>query len=363
MKIAFYISDMDKGGAQRVVLTLMESLLKEGYEILLITTRVGSREYELPEGIQRKLCEIPPERMVKADVISRINNFRLRIRLLRKVLKEERPDSTVAFMGKTNVMLLLASRRIHGRYYVSVRATPSEEYKSPVMRYLARTLFAKADGVILQTKQAADFFPQRIQKKVSILPNPLNTQFLGAPYEGERSASIVAVGRIDDNKNHRMIMHAFEEAVGRHPELSNYELVIYGDGELRETLMREAEQMSVRIRFPGQVPDVQDRIKDASLYVLSSDTEGMPNALLEAMALGLPCISTDCPCGGPATVIQNGVNGILVPVRDEETLSREMSDLLLHPDRAEALGKEALHIRESNAPDRVAEEWRRVIAE
>lgn len=362
MKIAFYISDMDKGGAQRVVITLMESLLKDGDEVLLITTRKGQREYAVPEGIRRVFVEVPDDRIGKSDILSRIGNFRMRVSLLRKVLKEEKPDSTVAFIGKMNMMLLLASRGLPGKYFVSVRATPSEEYYTPLLKFIARTLFKRADAVILQTYPSMSFFPKGIRKKAVVLPNPLNTQFICPIYEGERTKRIVAVGRVDGNKNHRLIMEAYEKMLERHPELSDYELMVFGDGELRETLVKEAEKAELgKISFPGLITDVAGTIKDASLYILSSDTEGMPNALMEAMALGLPVISTDCPCGGPNALIEDGVNGRLVPVRDAEKMSIAMAEVLSDPEKAKEMGRKAAEIQVTCAPDTVAQKWRDVI--
>ncbi len=362
MKIAFYISDMDKGGAQRVVVNLMKDFLRRGDEVLLITTRKGKREYELPEGIQRVYTEVPDKRLGREDLLGRIGNFFLRIHLIRKALKKGKPDSTVSFMGKTNLMLLLASRFLPGKFFVSVRATPSEEYNTKLLAFMAQTCFCMADGVILQTEPSISYFNKRIQKKVSVLPNPLNTQFLRPVYEGEREKEIVAVGRIDENKNHRMIVEAYKRMLSMHPELKEYRLVIYGDGELRSTLIKENEGLKEgSISFPGLITDVPAAIEKASLYILSSDTEGMPNSLMEAMALGLPVISTDCPCGGPATLIKDGENGRLVPVRDTERLSEVMALVLSSEDAGKAMGLKASEIQKTCDPAVVTAMWREVL--
>ena len=168
--------------------------------------------------------------------------------------------------------------------------------------------------------------------------------------------SIVAVGRVDANKNHEMIIRAFAGLAEKYPD---YRLVIYGEGDLRPSLLRMAEKMGLkdRVRLPGSISDVASAIYKASFFVLSSYSEGMPNTLIEAMALGIPSISTDCPCGGPAELIEDGVNGYLIEPGDWEKLQDILQKLVDDPRLAQKVGENAAKIQETLNPDRMNKMW------
>ena len=253
-------------------------------------------------------------------------------------------------------MAILANLFSKTRVIVSVVAEPTEEYPNALMRFLAKTLFYLADGIVMQTKDAVAFFQPSLQKKCVILKNSVNPAFLRPRYEGKRGQDIVAVGRMDANKNQAMAIRAFAKIAGEFPESR---LILYGDGPLKEQLKALADGLGVgdRVLLPGTVNDVADRIEKARIFLLTSFTEGMPNTLLEAMSLGLACISTDCPCGGPKDVIQDGVNGCLVGVDDPEGLSFRLRELLSDPKKAERMGREAARLQESYRPERVNREW------
>ncbi len=200
-------------------------------------------------------------------------------------------------------MALFTARGLGIPVVVSVRAVPALEYDSAKTRIPAFLLFGSAAGVILQTEEAKAFFPRKIRKRSVILPNPINPAFLRPRYEGEREKTVVCVGRIDKNKNQELLLRAFARCLDRHPE---YVLHFYGAGE-EEQLKHLAKDLGAEKNtvFHGSVSDIPERIEKAGIFVLPSKTEGMPNALIEAMSLGLACISTDCPCGGPRELIRD----------------------------------------------------------
>ncbi|MDE5824594.1 MAG: glycosyltransferase, partial [Lachnospiraceae bacterium] len=198
--------------------------------------------------------------------------------------------------------------------------------------------------------------PKSVRKKSVILSNPLNPQFLNRKISAEREDLIVTAGRLDENKNHAMLIHAFAKIADEYPTVN---LVIYGEGVLRaalETLAAE-KGLSDRIAFPGNVSDVADCICKARIFALTSNTEGMPNSIMEAMALGIPVISTDCPCGGPAALIENEVSGLLVPVGDAFALADAFRRILEDKDFEQKLRENACKITERLAPDKVNKEW------
>ena len=211
------------------------------------------------------------------------------------------------------------------------------------------------------------------------MPNPLNPAFLIPPYEGKREKRAVAVGRLDGNKNQSMMIRAFagvladaakdskEKKHSRHnagigqfiPDFDGWTLHIYGDGPDREKLEGEIHSLGMdgRIFLEGAVSNVAEAISRASIFLLTSDTEGLPNSLLEAMSLGLAPISTDCPVGGPRMVIRSGENGLLIPVGGIETLKSDLKRLMADPEYSAAMGKRAEGVREVYAPDKALPQW------
>ena len=157
-----------------------------------------------------------------------------------------------------------------------------------------------------------------------------------------------------------MLIKAFEQVVKKYPQKT---LVIYGDGPYKEETLQLVNKLKLneKVYLPGDVLDVAKKIKDAAIFALPSDTEGMPNALMEAMALELPCVATDCPCGGPKTLIQDGVNGFLCDVNDVDTMADRIIKLIEHPELAKQIGEKAGEIRKTCCIEQISARWREYI--
>lgn len=356
--IAFYCSSLTKGGAERVFANLAEYFTEKGYTVYMVTQYKQEDEYCLKPGITRILSDITPGE----EKNGRIGNFFARFFKLRNIFKKIKPDIVFSCNGKNNFMAECAGMGLYCRTVVSVVADPKMEYPTKLMRLLAKVLFRFADGIVFQTREAMDFFPKAVRKKGVILPNSLNPQFIRERFEGEREKEIVAVGRLDDNKNHAMLLQAF---AGIKEEFPDYRIVIYGEGEDRPKLEKLIVEYGLtgRVSLPGRTDKIEEKIYKSSLFVMTSDTEGMPNALIEAMSLGLCVISTDCPCGGPRELITPGKNGYLVSVRDVGALQKQLRFCLSHPDEMEEMGKVAALIQESMAPDVVNRKWEEYFGE
>lgn len=355
-KIIFYISSLGKGGAERVVVNLANAFRDAGYEVKIVTTFRQESEYDEPEDVKRYVLE-DLNRVVNG---SRIKYFLDRCKNIRKIWKAERPDVIVSFLGKTNMMALLTTIGLRIPVFVSVRSDPNREYASKMMRIVSKTIFRKAKGIIVQTEDAKAYFPKSMQKKVRILPNSLDVRFIRPRYEGVREQEIVTVGRLDANKNHQMMFHAFARIHEEYPELK---LVIYGGGfeesDTTPMLMELAKELGIedKVEFKGRRNDIPDCIYKSKIFALMSIYEGMPNALLEAMSLGLAVVSTDCPCGGPRTVIRHGENGLLVPVNDVDAMEQAFRQILEKPELEEMLGRNAEKLGEELAPEKVNRMW------
>lgn len=351
-KIALFISSLQKGGSERVMVNLAEHLEKRGYEVLLVTQYKQDVEYEISKTIRRVYSE-PAQEDLQGG---RIHNFSQRFKTLRNIWKENKPDVILAFLGKNNLMAIATSRFLPSKVVVSVRGEPTMEYEGKFMQYIAKVVFRFADGIIMQTNDAKNFLPVATHKKVQILPNPLNEAFLNQRYQGEREQQIVAVGRLDENKNHLMLLQAFEMIEKEFPDM---QLIIYGEGRSRDVLEQYVKEKNLvdKIKLPGNIQNVAEHIKKAKIFALTSNTEGMPNSVMEAMALGLPVVSTDCPCGGPAMLIQDGINGMLVPVGDVEALAGAFRKILSDDTYAKSLGERAYRIVEELHPVSVNKKW------
>lgn len=353
-RIALFISSLQKGGSERVMVNLAEYFYQQKYEVILITQYKKENEYHISPEIRRVYSE-PTEEKLDGG---RIHNFIVRFCELRDIWKSYKPDIILSFLGKNNMMAILTSAFLPTRVVVSVRGEPTMEYEGKMQQLLAKLLFRYADGVILQTKLAKKFFPKAVQKKAVVMPNPLNASFLDEQHLqcSEKEDIIVTAGRLDENKNQAMLIHAFDKIASQFP---NVKVIIYGEGESRKELEKLIAQKGLeeRVLMPGNISDVAAHICKAKIFVLTSNTEGMPNSIMEAMSLGIPVISTDCPCGGPATLIQNGENGMLVPVGDAYALADAMREVLTNDELAKKLGSNAAKIRQQLAPQKVNRQW------
>lgn len=245
--VAFYIGSLKKGGAERVFVNLATYFLEQGCNVTMVTQYKKENEYELPAGIRRVISDLTPE-----EEGGRIANLFRRYRKLRRIFREIRADVVLSTIGKNNFMALLANVFLPTKVVVSVVAEPTEEYPTKGMRLLAKTLFYAADGIVMQTADAVRFFQPSLQKKCVILKNSLNPAFVRPRYEDDRPQDIVAVGRMDENKNQRMAIRAFCKIAERFPDAR---LILYGDGPLRRELTEEVRSldMSERILLPGRI--------------------------------------------------------------------------------------------------------------
>lgn len=360
MNIAIMIGSMNRGGTERVIANLSNYLVRCGDTVSIVSLHVEKDEYELNPAVGRYVWDLTEEE-TKGGVIGRISNYKARKNKLGNIIRKINPDLVLSFIGKNNIMALLTAGRMGIPVAVAVRGEPTEEYYNTWMRILSKTLFAKAQSVILQTGGQLAYFPKKIRNKAVILKNPLNEKFMTQPVPlDERDPLIVAVGRIDANKNHKMIIDAFSNISDEFPE---YRLKIFGEGELKETLTEYVKTLGKadKIELPGRITDVADAIKKARVFVLTSNTEGSPNTLIEAMCLSICCISTDCPSGGPGELITPGENGLLIPVGDTAKMQDVLQNLLNNLHEINRISQKALATRDIFKPEIVLEQWRDVL--
>ncbi len=354
LKIAICIPSLGSGGAERVTSILANKLVEHGYDVNIVM-------------LTRMLCVYPLSDKVKTQSLDCdgdanmpfVKRFAARLKKIRGAIKNLSPDVVISFMSETNIDVCLALLGINIPVIVSERNDPAVDPRSKVKQFMRKIAYLKPRGFVFQTPDAKSYFSKRIQKKSRIILNPLSGT-LPQTHEGEREKRIVAVGRLNKQKNFPMLIDAFSGFVGTHPE---YVLEIYGEGLLEEKIKSYicSKNLDGKVLLKGFCRDVHERTNSAQMFVMSSDFEGMPNALLEAMAQGLPCISTDCPCGGPRMLIEHNENGLLVPVNDGEKMLEAMSYMAENPEEAKRMAQNAIRIRERTDVNAITEQWLEMI--
>lgn len=360
-KIAFHLNSLQQGGAERVVSNLANRFAKEGYEVVIATEWYGTDEFALDQKVRRVHVGLTGE----DESRSRISKMLRRIWYLRRFMKKEKPDVIVAFTRGVLYRALAAGIGTGIPVVISVRTDPVGHYDKKADKLRIPLLFPHAAGCVFQTEGAKAFFAPYLQENSRIILNPLNPKYVGVPEPAVRTKDVVQSGRLVDFKNQPMLIRAFLKVHEKHPD---YTLKIYGpdskDGtkEILESIIHENHAEDF-VKLMGGSNTLEKDLADAALYAFSSDWEGLPNALMEAMALGLPVVSTDCPCGGPKTLIEDGVNGLLVPIMDEKAMTDGILRLIEDRELAERLGREARKISERANEDAVFEQWQTYLQE
>ena len=374
MKIVFFISGMGGiGGAQRVVSNLYHYFKSHGHSVKIITTNnsnYNGNSYSINNDDIKQLHFIvnPP---ITLSLFERIKQKLSRIfvrdkkfvehyyfnlkksKELISYLKTEPADVIFSFMDYQNIIVGMAAKKINAKIIMAERSYPDRYSKT--FTNLRNRCYNKADYCVFQTKEQMAFFPQTIQRKSVVIYNPIKDE-LPEVYHDVRKKVIVTYCRLQKQKNIPLLIKAFSKVANKYNE---YRLEIYGYGELQDELQSLIDDLNLtgKVSLLPFDPDIHNKIVGYSMFVMTSDYEGMPNSLIEAMAIGLPVISTDCDGGGAKAVIENGVNGILVPKGDVNAVAAAMEELIEHPEKAEFLSKNAVKIREQLAVEKIAAEW------
>ena len=377
MKCLFYIYSLNKGGAERVLLTLADRFrLEPDMEVVILTDTRDEREYDCPDSLRRiilseYMAEGPAGGLTALRrLLYRIPRYGRQLALM-DVFKKEQPDRIIAFMIPGAVRAIKASRMIRKRdssraeanipVVSCVRYDPYEAYGQPKARRKLLSVLKHSYRIVCQTEDQKSFFEGEAEEKCRVIFNPISDSFCVEPYKGIRKKMVVSTGRLVDFKRFEDLISAFMRIADKYPD---YKLTIYGEGPYRKTLEEHIDELEKtypdvksRVFLPGDRSNVADAIKDASVYVLSSLGEGMPNSLMEAMALGLPVVATDCSGGGPASLITDGVNGRLVPVGDIDKMASVIDELLSDEDIRNSLGREAAKLQTICSLEAITGQW------
>ncbi len=389
-EIVFIIKVMLGGGAERVISLLSRAAADSGNSVTVILTHQSKKDAVLHNGMEgigivslpdeientNALVIIPKLIMLWARLLGKLGlkeksavlkyksrNYPL-FKALRQYFNAHPNCSAVAFLYDSIFLSLLAKRKTN-RLIISERGDPAQSLGSMTTMAFIKNEFLKADGFVFQSPDVQKWYEEHTPVTGKVIFNPIKPD-LPEPFEGERKKRIVNFCRISSQKNLIVLVDAFAEF---HKEFPDYKLDIIGDpvGNDAEGYI---EKVNAHINASGldefihvlpSRKDIHEAIRDYAMFVSSSDFEGMSNSMLEAMAIGLPCVCTDCPAGGARAVIKNGENGLLTPVGDAHALYLAMKKVAENPELAKKLSANSVKIKENQSVKKITEEWMKLI--
>ena len=397
-EVMFVLPVMHGGGAERVAAQIMNKLNERGYDTRFILTSAKKNEVvrsdlnektELiilteemkTETVGQKIAHLParaystifgklyekqgkyvPASIGKATIEWQ---YHREIAWLRKYMQDN-PDMTViVFLQPSIPMVLLAAQGLPNKVIISERADPNRLMKKRYGKPFIEKYYTRADAAVFQTEDAKSVYPEAISKKGTVIFNPLKDN-LPQPYHGERNKNITTFCRISNQKNLPLLVEALSKVHSKHPD---YTLRIIGDApneegrEVLQAIDQQLDKLNLKesVKLEPFMKNVHEAVIKDCMYVNSSDYEGISNAMLEAMAIGMPVVCTDCPIGGAKATITDGENGLLVPIQNAEALASAMNRMIEDNELADKLSHNASQIREELSLDKITEKWMQLL--
>ena len=337
---------LSSGGAERV-LSILSDRFVEHYDEVVYLTWIDIPDFYTINKAVKRVC-------VERECGSK-NLFRKAL-WFRQFVKQEKPNVVLSFLAPFNILICFALTGIRTKLIVAERNDPRNVCNGRLTSKLRKMAYSMADGILEQTENNKKYFHGKLYKKTDVIYNPIimDDEFVGKALACNKKKKIVSVARLTEQKNQKMLLLAFKAFLLTHP---GYKLIIFGEGPYRSQLEKIVLDLGLNesVELPGAVKDVWNKIVDAECFVLSSWFEGMPNALLEAMCLGLPCISTKV--SGAVDLIRTGENGILVDLDDHEQLAGALCNLIDNKFNQQVIGKNATQLYELLHIDSISKQW------
>jgi GalNAc-alpha-(1->4)-GalNAc-alpha-(1->3)-diNAcBac-PP-undecaprenol alpha-1,4-N-acetyl-D-galactosaminyltransferase len=326
VKIALVIASLQSGGAERVAINLARGFANDGNQVSLITLSSQQTDfYDVPNKVGRVAldCMTP-----SSGFLSALRSNRKRVSLIRNALHDLYPEVTISFCTETNVLVLLASSNLATKVVITEHSDPVRNRYGMIWQIMRRLLYARTDKLVCVSRGVAKYFDWIQGDKVHVINNPVLIGSTGLVDEelpagvDESKKWITSVGRMDFHKGIDLIIGAVAKIRN---EFGDWQLILIGDGELREELelLSRKHQLGYQVVFVGKLQDPHQLVRRSKLFVMGSRFEGFPMAHAEALMCGVPVVATNCP-SGPSEMIEHGVNGLLVPPEDADSLSKAM---------------------------------------
>jgi GalNAc-alpha-(1->4)-GalNAc-alpha-(1->3)-diNAcBac-PP-undecaprenol alpha-1,4-N-acetyl-D-galactosaminyltransferase len=336
-KIVFLITSLNSGGAERNLVNLINSFSSK-YEVHLILFYNEPKFYKLDKEIV--IYHLNDKYSPSKNVFQSVKQNISFLRKIIAIFKSNKYNLVISFTTNVNILSILAAKYLSVPCIISERNNPEVYVPNTSWRILRNLSYPFSNGLIVQTDLIKSFYQKIVpQEKIIVIPNPIaeNLYSLRKTYN-ERQNIILTVGRIDANKNQRILIEAFANL-----NTENWKLIIAGDGVLKEEYKKLTETLGIaaKVDFVGNVQNIWDYYNQAKIFAFTSNSEGFPNALLEAMSFGLPCVSTDCP-SGPSEIIVNDENGYLTELNNKEHLEKSLSKLISNPEICNQFSQNAI---------------------
>lgn len=391
-KVVFFIDSLGGGGAERVVSTLSSSLVQTGRcQVDIVMLRKTAIAYPPDTRVQLLYAQDMPVESLYGKLVRRVFSVYKKMRQgflkpilvklglyarmpkldetafffysryalpYREYLRRNPGCTAFGFLIRSNISLLMAAKGTDVRTVFCERNNPVRPDIPANIIKIRDRIYPRCHAAVFQTEEERDYYT-KLRCETAVIPNPLK-EGLPEPFTGERRHEIVNFCRLNKQKNIPLLIDAFALVQREYPD---YTLRIYGRGEEKESLMAYAREKRLdhAVFFEDFAPDVHARILDAAMYVCTSDFEGLSNSMLEALAIGLPCVCTDCAGGGARMMIRDHVNGILVPVGDVQAVYEGMKEIIENPSLAGKLSAQAAEIRQQLSISQIASQWEAMI--
>ena len=351
-RIMFVAAPLAGGGAERVMVNLATEMVAQGHEVIIIITSPKPIEYQADSRVNLIT--------IKTDYPNKVKKIFEKTKQLRQIFREHPDYTLITFLPDVCVYTAVASLGLPNKSIMSERNAPKFNPDYAWQRKLRDIAYHFADTCVFQTQEARDYFCKSIRRKGVIIENPIAVDSLPDSWQEEREKEILMVGRLEPQKNVGMFIEAMELLKKEHPDYCGR---IYGRGHTKDEMSRMIREKHLEdyVYLEDYSTNIYEKMRRATAYVSTSNYEGMCNSMLEAMAMGVPTVVTDCPSGGAKAVINHKENGILIPVGDYRKLHEELKQLIEEPAMAERLGQNAAKIKEQLSVARIVEKWLQVI--
>ena len=382
-KIFIVLHTLSVGGAERHASSIANFLSEHGYIVEIVLLDDNKVAYKLSQNVKvvsfsemtfpDKISIFKPtaSKVLRLKIYKRLSpsKYRYLERYLYYVSKYTskleyyfkkqsgiQKSIVISFMPIPNLSTAIVKQKLKYTLVLGEFNSPHLEFASDAPEnQMKREYFLDADGFVFQTEEQKEFYSYLTNVKKVIIPNPIE-KIEVEPFSGIRKKEIVNFCRLSKAKNLPLLIKSFTKLNQLYPE---YKLSIYGEGALKEYLEKQIIKNKIEnVAFIKPFSDkVLELVRESAMFVSSSDREGISNSMIEAMAIGLPVICTDCPAGGARMLIKPYENGILVPEKDSESLFQAMNYMIENPEQAEKMGRNAIAIRDTLEKEKILGQW------